>query len=133
MEKLNLDRQSLKKFGITMGIAFIVISLLIFIRHRHSPLPALIISAIFFISAVFVPPALKPVYIVWMRLAYVLSWINTRLILVVIFYLIFTPFALILRLLKKDPLDRKIDKTKESYWIKKEDRPFNRLDYERLF
>jgi hypothetical protein len=128
-----MDKKTLRKFGVTMGIAFLVITLVIFLRHRHNTLPTSIISAVFFILAFIAPSLLKPVYIFWMNLAFVLSWINTRLILLVIFYLIFTPVGLALRLFGVDLLDRKIDKHKESYWRKKEEKRFNPLNYERQF
>jgi hypothetical protein len=133
MEKLNLDRQSLKKFGITMGIAFLAISLLIFIKHRHSILPTSIISAIFFIFAFTMPNILKPIYVIWMRLAFILSWINTRIILFIVFYLIISPLGLLMRLFGADLLERKIDKQKDTYWIKKEKKEFKLSDYERQF
>jgi len=133
MEKLNLDKNTLKKFGITMGIAFLVITLFILIRHRHSILVTSIALSIFFILAFVAPILLKPIYIFWMKLAFILGWINTRLILFIIFYLIFTPVGLVMKLLGVDLLDRRIDKEKESYWREKEKRDFNPLDYERRF
>lgn len=133
MEKLNLDRNNLKKFGIIMGTAFFVIALFILIRHKHSILPASIISAVFFVLAFITPDTLKPIYIFWMKFAFVLGWINTRLILFIIFYLIFTPIGLGMRLFGVDLLDRKIDKNKDSYWRRKEKKEFNLLDYERRF
>lgn len=133
MEKLNLDKNTLKKFGITMGIAFLVITLFILIRHRHSILVTSIALSIFFILAFVAPILLKPIYIFWMKLAFILGWINTRLILFIIFYLIFTPIGLVMRLLGVDLLDRRIDKEKESYWWEKEKRDSNPLDYERRF
>lgn len=68
-----------------------------------------------------------------MRFALILSWINTRLILSIMFYLIFSPIGRVMKLFGVDPLDRKIDKNKQSYWHKKEARKFNPLDYERQF
>lgn len=133
MEKLKLDKENLRKFGITMGIAFFVITLLIVIRHKHNILPTFIISAIFFIMAFSAPALLKLIYIFWMRLAFILGWINTRIILITLFYLIFTPIGLGMRLFGRDLLDRRIEKNKETYWRKKEKREFNRLDYERQF
>jgi hypothetical protein len=133
MEKLNLDKSNLKKFGITMGFAFLIISVIVFIRHRHSPLYALIISIIFFILSFIGTLILKPVYIFWMKLAFVLGWINTRLILTILFYLIFTPIGICLRLFKADLLERKIDNKIESYWLKKEGAAFKPADYERQF
>ena len=133
MEKLNLDKKSLRKFGITMGIAFLVITLFILIRHRHSVLPTSIISVIFFILALIMPVFLRPIYICWMRLAFILSWFNTRLILFIIFYFIFTPIGLVMKLFRVDLLDRKIDKNKNSYWHKMTKRTFNQLNYKKQF
>lgn len=133
MEKLKLDKTTLKKFGITMGMAFLVIAFFILIRHKHNIIPASIISVVFFIFALTVPILLKPVYIIWMRLAYILAWINTRLILFILFYVIFTPIGVGIRLFGVDLLNRKIEKNKESYWIPKEKKEFNPLDYERQF
>lgn len=73
---------------------------------------------------------LKSVYAVWMKFASVLGIINVTLILSLLFYIIFTPIGLIIRLFGRDLLDRKIEKDKTSYWLKKE---FPASDYERLF
>ncbi len=133
MEKLNLDKNNLKKFGVTMGIALLVITFLFFLKRKHIIWPIPITSALFFILASFQPILLKPIYIFWMRLAFVLGWINTRLILFIIYYLIFTPIGLALRIFKIDLLDRKIDRNKKSYWLQKPHKEFNPLDYERQF
>jgi hypothetical protein len=93
----------------------------------------LLVAAAFFGAAVAIPTMLKPVYILWMRLALVLSWANTRLILLLMFYLIFTPIGLALRLIGKDLLGRRIEKGMASYWAKKEKAVFRKEDYERQF
>mgnify|MGYP001598972713 CR=1 FL=1 len=133
MNELELDRKSLRQFGITMAVAFLIITIIIFFRHKHSLLPTIITSAIFLILAFTIPNLLKPLYILWMKLAFILGWINTRIILLIIFYLIFAPIGLGMRLLGIDLLERKIDKNKDSYWKMKEKKGFNRLDYERQF
>ncbi len=133
MEKLRLDKKTLRKFGITMGIAFLIITLIIIIRHKNSIIPTSIISATFLISAFTLPALLKPIYIFWMKLAFILGWINTRLILFILFYLVFTPIGLVMRLFRIDLLDRKIEKNKESYWRKKERSGFSPLNYQRQF
>lgn len=73
---------------------------------------------------------LKSVYAVWMKFAAILGIINVTLILSILFYIIFTPIGLIIRLFGRDLLDRKIEKGKASYWLKKES---SASDYERLF
>jgi hypothetical protein len=133
MEKLNLDKRALRKFGITLAIAFLIITLIIFIRHKYSPRPTFIISAIFFISAFTMPTLLRPLYVIWMKFAFILDWINTRLILFIIFYLIFTPAGIVMRLFGVDLLNRKIDKNKNSYWQKAVKRTLHQLNYEKQF
>jgi len=133
MEKLDLSRGSLRKFGITMGVAFLVITGIIFLKHKNIFLPTLGVSGVFFAFAWLLPLALKQLFIAWMRLAFVLGWVNTRLILAILFYLVFTPIGLILRIFNNDLLDRKIEKNKDSYWIKKEQKSASQQDYERQF
>jgi hypothetical protein len=133
MEKLNLDKNNLRKFGIIMAAAFLLITIFILVRHKHSILPTVIISLAFLVLANIAPILLKPIYIFWMRLAFILSWINTHIVLLIIFYLIFTPIGLGMKLFGIDSLDRKIEKDKKSYWKKKISNKFNPTDYERQF
>lgn len=94
------------------------------------------LGAIFGLLGVLVPAALVPFYGFWM--AYVaapLGWFNTRLILAVVFFVLFTPFALFLAIKRsmnpeKDMLRRKA--RPGSYWVKREQqRPRNH--FERTF
>jgi len=133
MDKLSFDKKILKKFGMTMAMAFLVIAVVVFLRQRHAPLSLLIISGSFFVLGATAPAILKPVYAFWMKSALVLSWINTRIILFILFYLVLTPIGLIMRLFGKDVLDFKIEKGRDSYWQKKEKKPFSKLDCQRQF
>lgn len=133
MDKLDLTGKNLKKFGVTMAAVFAVITLIIFLKHRHSIAPTAVISAAFLLLGAAAPFALKPVYIFWMRFAFVLSWVNTRLILLVIFYLVFTPIGLCLKLFGKDLLDIRPEKNKDTYWKKKETGYDTKESYERQF
>lgn len=72
---------------------------------------------------------LKPIYDLWMKFAAVLAWVNTRIILIVMFYLVFTPVGLVMRLFGMEQLDRRLEKEKESYWVKKD----KKTNYERQF
>jgi hypothetical protein len=133
MEKLNFSREGLKKFGITMSAAFGIIALIISLKHRHSPLPVAGVSATFLALGLLAPASLKWVYIVWMRFAFILGWVNTRLILCILFYLFFTPIGIGIKIFGTDLLDRGIQKDKDSYWKPKEKTPSNPLSYERQF
>jgi len=128
-----MDKKTLRKFGITMGIAFLVISLLILAKSKHNLWQLYAISALFFMLGLVLPGSLKLAYTLWIRLVLMLAWINTRIILCLLFYLVFTPIAVVMKLFGADLLDKKIDKQKDSYWIKKERKVFSPIDYERQF
>jgi hypothetical protein len=54
-------------------------------------------------------------------------------LLIIIFYLVFAPVGLVLRLIKKDLLNRKIEAERDSYWIKKEHIEFDKSRYEKQY
>jgi len=132
MEKLNLDKRTLRKFGITMGAAFLVILSLFFFRQKYiGVIYSLVFSCVFFMMGLVLPAYLKLVYVIWMRFVFILGWVNTRVILAIMFYLIFTPVGLFMRLFRIDLLER--NKKEDTYWKKKEKVDFNPLNYERRF
>lgn len=132
MNKLKLDRITLKHFGLVMGVVFLTLSGLFLFKHNN-PIAGniFVTSCIFFMAGLVFPILLRPAYIIWMWLAFILSWINTRVILIILFYLIFTPVGLLTRLFKIDLLERK--KTDTTYWKKKEKVDFNASNYESRF
>jgi hypothetical protein len=62
------------------------------------------------------PALLRPVYRVWMGLAFVLGFVMTRVILTVVFVGLVVPIGLVLRLFGKDFLDERFDRSAPSYW-----------------
>ena len=112
-----LDRAGLRKFGITTGIIFGVLFGLIlpFLFSYSLPLWPAIVAGVLIVWALILPNALKPVYKGWMRIGLVLGWINTRIILGVLFLAIFFPIALALKCLQKDPMNRKLSAELDTY------------------
>ena len=66
-----------------------------------------------------VPRALQPVYRGWMTVGHVLGWINSRIILGIIFYMVFLPVGLIRRMGGRGPVARSSarDSSLKSYRI----------------
>lgn len=56
------------------------------------------------------------IYQGWMIFAKGLAWVQTRIILVALFYLVVSPIGLAARLFGKDFLERKFNRDKKSYW-----------------
>lgn len=69
------------------------------------------------------PSLMRPVYVVWMALAFPIGWTVSHAMMAATFYLVMTPIGLIMRLCGRDPMQRRIDRNAKSYWISK---PANR-------
>jgi len=67
-------------------------------------------------AALLVPQRLRPLYRGWMAFGHALGWINSRILLGIVFFLLVTPIGLALRALGKDPLHRRRSAT-ENYWV----------------
>src|SRR5262245_73747 len=127
------DRRTLRKFGLTVGTAFLVIGGISRFRgHGAVSFGILAAAGILLALAAVLPQALRPVEKAWMGLAMVLSWVNTRIILSVLFVVAFTPVGLVRRLLG-DPLDRKFRDGRSTYWRPRERKPTGLPQYERQF
>ena len=76
---------------------------------------------------------LKLLYSTWMKLVFALARVNTRIALIIVFYLCITPIAVIMKIFGADLLDKRIDKTRQSYWLAKEKKKTGAMNYERQF
>jgi len=63
----------------------------------------------------FTPLFLRPVFQVWSKIAYFIGQVNTQVILTLLYYLVFTPYGLVMRLFGRDPLQRKLTSA-GTYW-----------------
>ena len=134
IRNIKSGRKELRKFGLTMGIVLGLLGGFTWWRDKDYFYYFSIISALFFFFAVAFPSVLKPVNKAWMALAILMSWVMTRVILSLLFYLGITPMGFLARLFGKDFLGLKFNKnTVKSYWIPKERRKFERADYGRQF
>ena len=101
-----LDKKGLREFGLIGGtiVAVLFGFLLPVIRHHSFSLIPLVIAGILWIWAIVAPTTLNFVYQIWMRIGFVLGWIQTRIILGLLFYIMITPIGLIRRLLNQAPM-----------------------------
>jgi hypothetical protein len=91
-------------------------------------------AALLIVFGVASPNTLRPVYIGWMSMAFVLGFIISHLILGLLFYCVITPMGLVARLAGKDFLRSRRDPAARSYWFPRDRRgPPAPLDYERQF
>ena len=117
IRKIDSGRSQLRKFGITVGAVFAVLGVVFLLRGKnHYPYfigPGL---GLIFFGGIW-PRALAVIYKIWMSLALVMGWVMSRLILSVLFYIVLTPIGLFLKLIGKDVLNQRLNRSSGSYWI----------------
>ena len=110
------DKNGLREFGLVTGALFVGLFGLLFpwLFQFAFPYWPWIIAGILWGLALLVPTGLKPIYHGWMFIALIIGWINTRILLALMFYLIITPMGLFMCLLGKQPM-RKFQSLVTSY------------------
>jgi hypothetical protein len=129
-------RKDLRKFGLVVGGVFAALALYFLLRYGWAHTAGRILGGVggtLLVLAVLAPRALIPFRRVWMALAHVLGWINTRLILGVVYYLAFTLVRCFLVLLRKDPMHRRPDAKLATYWVDVPQAPFERESLEHQY
>lgn len=112
---------SSRRFGLLFVAVFLAIGLYPLFSEKPVRYWALAVSALFLILALFIPRTLTPLNRLWMRFGSVLHRVVNPLVTAVLFYAVVTPAGLLMRAFGKDPMHRKFDTERESYWIKRED------------
>jgi hypothetical protein len=90
------------------------------------------ISAALIVAGLFIPAAARAFHKAWMRLAVALGHVNSRVLLTLMYYLVFTPYGLVSRLAGRDPLRRR-GAAGGSYWTERKQTRQTREQFERLF
>lgn len=65
------------------------------------------------------PPLIRPVYRAWMLAAFPVGWAVSHAVLAAVFYLVFTPIGLIMRVCGRNPMCPDIDRDARTYWIRR--------------
>ncbi len=151
IKQLDLSNANLRKFGIIVGIVFLLISAFLLYKEVKNQKNEIfnsfnilcsssvvfnitIFLGIFLITfGVLFPQLLKNIYKAWMGIAFTMGGIVFRIFLFLIFYFVLTPIGLIGKLLKYEFLNTDFNKQKEkqSYWIKR--KKGQTIDYKKMY
>ena len=107
-----------RNFGFVFAVVFAVTGIYLYFDNSGVyPIWTGVVSFLFLIIAISRPHLLAPLNKAWTKLGIVLQKIVSPIVLGAMYFLILTPFGLGLRLLGKDLLSLKLDKTAISYWV----------------
>ena len=127
-----LEGREGRKFGLTVGTAFLVFGGIALWRGRV--LPAQVfwgLGGLLILGAALVPARLKPVERAWMAMALQISRVTTPIVMGIVYFLVLTPIALLIRSLRGNPLVHRNDGT--GYWFAKGEGPDAKSDMRRQF
>jgi hypothetical protein len=125
-----LDRKGLRHFGLTTGVAVVVIFGMFFpwLLDLKWPLWPWVIAAFLWSLALAKPTWLRWVYRGWMRFGLLASRVMTPLVLGIVFFVMISPMAIVRRIAGKDPMQRTLDPDQESYRVRSTKSPKEKLE-----
>jgi hypothetical protein len=106
-----------RAFGIVFAVVFGIVAVWPLLHGGPIRYWAVATAVLLVIVAFAIPKILKPFNLLWLAFGALLHRIMSPIVLGGMFYLIFTPVALLFRLLGKDPLRLKLERSAQSYWI----------------
>ncbi len=121
----------LRSFGLIVGGIFAVIGVWPALwRGQPVRVWSLLLGGVLIILALVWPRSLAQVYRLWMTVGEVLGWINTRLILGILFYGLFTPIGLFMRWRGQDPMRRTLTPEVDTYRVVRQPRPASHMRHQ---
>ena len=123
-----------REFGLIVGGIFVLLSSWWIYRGKfpHVYTVTLPLGAWLVLLGLIFPPALRWPNRAWMALAEVLSFVSTRVILAIVYFLVLTPIGVVKRLSGWDPLHRRAAAS-DSYWRPYSERQRDPRHYEKMF
>ena len=118
---MDKEKKDLLVFG--YGLGEIAVIFAVGGIHKHGfglPQKTLLLCAVTFVLVTVLKwEALRPGYKGWMKVAHIIGGVVATGILGIVFFVLFAPVGLFLRLIGKDHLDMKTDPLKQTYWQKR--------------
>ena len=122
----DISAPELRQFGLLFGATLVLLFGLLlpfFIGYRF-PLWPWVAAVLFTVLALLAPTALTPFYRGWMRFGLIAGFINTRMIMFLLYYALFVPTGLVMKLFGRDALARTTGgKNSDSYRVASAVRP----------
>ncbi len=115
-EAAQAGAKELRTFGLVLGALFAAcFGVWPLLRHRGSPAWPWMLAGVLWLLALIWPAALSYLHRGWTKLGLALGWVNTRVILTLLFAITIVPVGLVMRLVGRDRMARKLDTDCASY------------------
>jgi hypothetical protein len=126
------NAQARKTTLIVAGILLLVTGWSLYRGHTKTVVIVGSIGTALLIIAMLIPALARRFHVMWMGLAGVLGYVNSRILLSLMFFAVVTPYGVLSRLMGRNPLQRR-GPTSTSYWIPRKQSRQPKEQFERLF
>jgi hypothetical protein len=134
MNHLEPTEKQLRQYGLMMaGVLSCFVGIFLYKAWLTAAMALGVWVLFFLLLGLLVPARLATVYRVWMKFGMVVGNFNFKLILGLLYFFMFTPFRVVTSFFRADPLTRKIEPEKASYWHRCEPRSSDPKRYEQQY
>lgn len=123
------DRSQLRGFGVVCLVAFTALGAWAYFRHnilffavsessaRATGIVLWVVAALCMVVGRVAPGALRPLWVTLMAVAWPIGLVVSHVVFGVVYFCVFTPIGLVFRLIGRDPLARRFEPARTSYWV----------------
>ena len=109
----------LRVFGVLLAVFFGFVGWAV-LRSTDSLTTAMAVwgTALLLVGTYYaVPNIRRMLYLAWMTAFYPVGWLVSHALMAVVYYLVIMPIGLSIRMMGRDPLDRTLDRSANTYWV----------------
>ena len=121
-QKSKIKVSSNRSFGLVFFVVFLIIGLWPLLDGGQFRIWSLFFSLFFLVLGLLNSKLLTPLNLLWTKFGILLGNVFAPIVMSFIFFLVVTPIGLLMRIMGRDLLRTKYNKSGKSYWIKREKR-----------
>lgn len=130
-KKSHAGKKELRNFGLLVGGVFTVIGVWpLLVRAESARIWAVGLGGALILLGGILPSVLAPLHRGWMWVGHILGWINTRILLGLVFYGLITPMGILFRVMGKDVMRRVFAQDSPTYRVVKHPRPQGHMKFQ---
>jgi predicted membrane protein len=118
----NIKSGSIKSFGIVFFFVFVIIALYPLLNENSIRVWSLIVSFIFLFLGMLNSPLLKPLNLIWFKFGLFLGQFIAPVVMGIVYFLVVFPTFLLLKIFKRNYLNIKYERNRNSYWLNIKDK-----------
>ena len=119
LNKSKIKMNSNRNFGLVFFIIFLILGLWPITNGEEIRIWLILLAFIFLILGIMESKLLSPLNRLWFKFGIMLGAIVAPIVMGAIFFIVVTPIGIVMSIMGKDLLNKKHDKKKETYWIKR--------------